>query len=130
MVTEATTITAAELKRRRTTLELKLREVLGISRERGELRIEYMADPLDQLRSSADREITVQRLDHKAHLVHDVQSAISKVDKGTYGLCERCEAPIPRKRLDAVPWALLCVRCQSEAEAADRGGKPWIENAA
>lgn len=130
MLTQATTVTAAQLKRRKAGLESKLRELLGISRDRRELQIEYSADPIDQLRAGTDREITVQRLDHKAHLVHEVQSAISKIDRGTYGLCERCDATLPRKRLDAVPWAGLCVRCQSEAEAAGRAGKPWIEDAA
>ena len=130
MATQVTTITAAETKRRKAALESKLRELLGLSREREELRIEYLADPIDRVKSNTDREMAVQRLDHQTRLIHDVQSALAKIEERAYGLCERCEEPIPRKRLDAVPWARLCVPCQSEAEAAGHHGKATFQNAA
>lgn len=129
-VKDVMTITAAESKRRKVALELKLRELLDVTREREVLRIEYLADPTDQVRSNTDRDMAVQRLDHGTHLIHDVQSALAKIEKRIYGHCERCEEPIPRKRLDAVPWARLCAPCQSEAEAVERDKKPTFEDAA
>jgi RNA polymerase-binding transcription factor DksA len=65
--------------------------LLGVSREREELRIEYLADPLDQVRSSTDREMAVRRFDYQARLIHGTQSAFAKIETGTYGLCEQCE---------------------------------------
>ena len=131
MATQVTTITAAaEGQRRKAALESKLKESLGVSGGREELRIECVADPLDQVRSNTDREVAIQRLDHQTRLIHDIQSALAKIGDGVYGLCEQCEEPIPRKRLDAVPWARLCVPCQSEAEAAGRASEPTFENAA
>ena len=124
------TITGTESKRRKAALASKLRELLDTSREREELRIEYLADPTDQVRSNTDREMTVQRLDHQARLIHDVQSALGKIDEGVYGLCERCDEPIPCMRLDAVPWARLCVPCQSEVENAERDRRPTLADAA
>lgn len=129
MTTQITTITTPEISRRRAALESKLKELLGASAEREELRIEHLADPIDQVRSSTDRELAVQRIDHQARLIHDIQSALAKIEQSAYGICERCEKPILRKRLDAVPWARLCVACQSEKEAA-RNGNATFQDAA
>ena len=43
----------------------------------------------------------------------EIDVALSKVDNGTYGTCERCGHPIPRARLKAMPSAALCVGCKS-----------------
>lgn len=129
MPTQAITIPAAQLKRRKRILESKLRELAG-SYDREDLRIEYLADPLDRVRSNADREVAVQRLDHQTRLVHDIQAALISIDEGDYGVCERCEGLIALNRLDTVPWARLCVRCQSAVEVAGHDGTPAFETAA
>jgi DnaK suppressor protein len=81
------------------------------------LKIEAVADALDQVISSTERELAVTRLESAARLLRDIRSALARIDKATYGFCEACEEPIPDKRLDAVPWAPLCIRCQEQAEA-------------
>jgi DnaK suppressor protein len=43
--------------------------------------------------------------------LRDVERALEKLDDGTYGSCDRCGGPIGRERLEAVPWAVRCVRC-------------------
>ncbi|HJS27702.1 MAG TPA: TraR/DksA C4-type zinc finger protein [Actinomycetota bacterium] len=40
-----------------------------------------------------------------------VERAITKMDLGTYGVCERCGNSISVERLDALPWAILCIDC-------------------
>jgi DnaK suppressor protein len=40
----------------------------------------------------------------------DVLRAFAKLDEGTYGSCDVCGGPIPEGRLEALPWAVLCVR--------------------
>jgi len=45
----------------------------------------------------------------------DVERAVSKLDAGTYGICERCGRPIGRERLEALPWARLGIDCKQEA---------------
>lgn len=42
-----------------------------------------------------------------------VESALSRINKGTYGLCSRCRKPIGEARLEAFPDAVCCVRCAS-----------------
>jgi DnaK suppressor protein len=43
----------------------------------------------------------------------DVDRALAKLDDGTYGLCDRCGTTIAPERLEALPSAVLCVRCSS-----------------
>jgi DnaK suppressor protein len=45
----------------------------------------------------------------------DVERAMSKMDAGTYGICERCGQPISRERLEALPWAVLGIDCKQAA---------------
>ena len=45
-----------------------------------------------------------------------IESAIKRIAEGTYGICEECGVNIPRARLNAVPFAHLCVKCASELE--------------
>jgi DnaK suppressor protein len=46
-----------------------------------------------------------------------VEQAIAKLDGGTYGRCDVCGSPIGRERLEAIPWAVVCVN-----HAAERAG--------
>jgi DnaK suppressor protein len=45
-----------------------------------------------------------------------VDRALTKMGLGTYGVCERCGNPIPIERLEALPWAILCVDCARKGE--------------
>jgi DnaK suppressor protein len=45
-----------------------------------------------------------------------VSRALTKMDLGTYGTCERCGNEIPIERLEALPWAILCVDCARKGE--------------
>ncbi len=45
--------------------------------------------------------------------VEEIDAALTKIDRRTYGACERCHQPIPKARLRALPYARLCVACKS-----------------
>lgn len=45
----------------------------------------------------------------------DVLRAFEKLDEGTYGTCDVCGRPIPEGRLEALPWAVLCVEDAAKA---------------
>lgn len=70
------------------------------------------------------RDIAIQYLDRESRLLRDVRSALGRIDEGTFGTCLHCEEDISRRRLEAMPWAKLCLPCQ---EAADRGEQGVIE---
>ncbi len=50
-------------------------------------------------------------LANETYLMNEVLGALRRVDDGTYGTCERCEQPIGKERLDAIPYARCCVVC-------------------
>ncbi len=54
-------------------------------------------------------------------MLKKIDTAIRKIEDGTYGLCERCEEEIEAKRLKARPVAPLCLRCQEEEERREKG---------
>jgi DnaK suppressor protein len=45
-----------------------------------------------------------------------VDRALTKMELRTYGVCERCGRPIAIERLDALPWAILCIDCKRAGE--------------
>lgn len=47
----------------------------------------------------------------------DVVRALAKLDDGTYGVCDACGEPIPAGRLEALPWAVLCVEDSARLHA-------------
>lgn len=54
-------------------------------------------------------------------LLSQVEAALARMDKGVYGICERCGNEIDFARLKAVPHATLCIRCQQHVEDSPRG---------
>jgi DnaK suppressor protein len=129
MKTNVTGIDAG-VRRRQTVLESKLEDLLSVSGSREELEIQQMADPLDQVRSSTDRDMAVETLNQQARSIHDIRAALTRIENGSYGWCERCEEQIKAKRLDALPWARLCVNCQSAAESEGRQSLTMVHTAA
>ena len=49
-------------------------------------------------------------------LIGQIDAALERVEAGTYGICARCGNEIPAERLEARPYAIYCVSCQSEIE--------------
>lgn len=49
-------------------------------------------------------------------LLAQVDAALQRLDEGTYGMCARCGQPIAAERLEALPYATLCITCQAEVE--------------
>ncbi len=49
--------------------------------------------------------------------MRDVVRSLERLDAGTYGICERCHQPIAPERLEVLPFATLCINCQSAIDA-------------
>jgi DnaK suppressor protein len=49
-----------------------------------------------------------------------IDSAITRIEQGKYGMCMKCGKKIPKERLIAIPYALLCIECQSSDERRNR----------
>ena len=105
-------------------LEAKQTQLARGMRKRDEIAIERTPDLLEETQLATEREMTIQNLNRKSGLLRDVKAALDRIAGGGYGVCLHCEGEINPKRLDALPWAAYCVRCQ---EAADRNSLEDVE---
>jgi DnaK suppressor protein len=63
--------------------------------------------------SNVDRELDLVLSAQARGAVVEIDRALAKIDTGNYGVCEQCGQPIPPARLQALPYASLCVACKS-----------------
>jgi DnaK suppressor protein len=105
------------------TLEAKKKELLAGSSHRNEILIENAAEDFDRLQQQLNREVAIRNLDRESKLLKEVQAALNRVEEGTFGVCLRCEADIPEKRLKALPWAAYCVACQETVDRLRAAGE-------
>ncbi len=66
------------------------------------------------------QEVDLALMQMKSETLKKIDEAISRLEEGTYGRCEECEAEIPAARLKALPFAALCRDCQEETESTVR----------
>ena len=115
----------------RQTLERKRADLRRAVGYRDEISIVQAADVIDALQLAQERTLAMENLDLDTHLLRQVETALDRMDEGTYGACMHCEDPITEKRLRALPWAILCVRCQELEERRNpRHSMPPLEEAA
>jgi RNA polymerase-binding transcription factor DksA len=62
------------------------------------------------------RDFQLGLIENEDEILQHVQEALIRVEAGTYGTCESCDALIPERRLQVVPYARFCVKCQAQAE--------------
>ncbi len=75
-----------------------------------------VGDSIDQATQSLDKEILFELSDNERKILRDIEAALRKMEKGTYGLCEHCKNVIEKKRIKALPSARYCMACQSGSE--------------
>jgi DnaK suppressor protein len=75
-------------------------------------------DMADQAALDYDREVFFSLSDADRKLLRLIKEALERIAEGTYGYCQECGEKISKKRLDAVPWARHCIKCQ---ELQDKG---------
>ena len=63
-----------------------------------------------------EQEFTLSLMESDADILDKIEAALERVEDGTYGQCEECGAKIPKTRLNAIPYATMCVKCASEHE--------------
>ncbi len=67
-----------------------------------------------------EREKTAALIAVLERRMQDIEHALRAIEKGQYGLCERCGNPIEPERLEVKPDAILCLNCQREVEAINK----------
>lgn len=80
-----------------------------------------IGDSVDEASRSIERELLFELSDNERITLDQIEAALRKIDKGTYGVCESCQKPIAKARLEALPFARYCMPCQTGAETAPGG---------
>ena len=63
-----------------------------------------------------EQEFTLGLMENEEETLRQIEASLERIEDGTYGDCEECGAKIPKARLEAIPYAALCVKCASELE--------------
>jgi DnaK suppressor protein len=101
------------LIRRRDALRSALAGDLSLLKE---LRSESPGDVVDAAYDSTQDEISSQLAEVESRELANIENALERMKGGKYGLCEVCNGKIPMARLNALPYATMCIECQRELE--------------
>jgi RNA polymerase-binding transcription factor len=82
-----------------------------------EIKLENTEDEGDLATISHERELLYNLHESDFARLRFIQEAMKAIDRGQYGECVRCGEEINERRLEAVPWTTMCIRCQEETEA-------------
>lgn len=79
------------------------------SRERDS---EATQDPADMAANAYNKELMVSMSENDRRLLTMIDEALVRIEAGEFGECIRCGEPILDRRLEAIPWARYCIKCQ------------------
>lgn len=75
-----------------------------------------VGDEIDLAAQTLEKEMLYQLTNHERQMLLDLEDALLKIEKETYGFCESCRKKIPTKRLKAMPYTRYCFSCQAGQE--------------
>jgi DnaK suppressor protein len=109
-------MTAVELKKYKEILDVKQAELTGSLLNRDGIVVEKAPDALDEVQLAGERELAIRALDRDSSMLRQLRRALARITNGSYGVCLHCEEDISPKRVNAVPWAAFCIKCQEQAD--------------
>ncbi len=83
-------------------------------------RLESARDVGDQALMDLERELGISLMEMRNRRRQSIDEALIRLQEGTYGMCAECGIEISEKRLQAVPFAKLCVECQARTELLEK----------
>ena len=78
------------------------------------------ADIIDQASSDIGRNYTLRICDRESRLISKIKTALTKIEDGTFGICDSCDEEIGVERLKARPVTAYCIRCKTKMEALEK----------
>ncbi|MHB1646360.1 MAG: TraR/DksA family transcriptional regulator [Candidatus Acididesulfobacter diazotrophicus] len=81
---------------------------------------EPSGDIYDISSNERDRELSYMLGDRERNKIREIDNAISKIEDGTYGICDECGETISKKRLSVIPYSNLCIICKSNIEKEEK----------
>jgi DnaK suppressor protein len=70
-----------------------------------------------------DRDFALSLLSQEQDALYEIDQALKRIELGTYGVCEMSGKPIPRSRLEAIPFARFTVQCQAQLEKQNKASR-------
>lgn len=114
-----------ELVQYRSLLKHQLSELIGqgeaVVRQMVSREAEEIPDPNDRGTLETEKNWALRLGDRDRRLAAKIEAALDRLEKGTFGTCERCGQAIAPARLKARPVTTLCIDCKVEAEKEERG---------
>jgi RNA polymerase-binding transcription factor DksA len=93
-----------------------LSQMSGLAKESAEEMASYNLHMADSGTDNFDRDFALSLLSSDQDAVYEIDEALKRIQRGTYGICELTGKPIPKARLEAIPWTRFTVEAQSQLE--------------
>lgn len=100
-------------------LELRerlLSQMSGLAKESAEEMATYSLHMADSGTDNFDRDFALSLLSSDQDAIYEIEEALKRIEKNTYGVCELTGKVIPKARLDAIPWTRFTVEAQAQLE--------------
>lgn len=96
--------------------EQLVRQMNGLAKESAEQLPGYSMHMADSGTDNFDRDFALSLLSSDQDAIYEIDEALKRIERGSYGVCELTGKPIPKARLDAIPWARFTVEAQAQLE--------------
>ena len=100
-------------------LELReqlVRQMNGLAKESAQELAGYSLHMADSGTDNFDRDFALSLLSSDQDAVYEIEEALKRIERKTYGVCELTGKPIPRARLEVIPWTRFTVEAQAQLE--------------
>jgi DnaK suppressor protein len=92
------------------------RQMDGLAKESAQEMAGYSLHMADSGTDNFDRDFALSLLSSDQDAVYEIEEALKRIERNTYGICELTGKPIPRQRLEAIPWTRFTVEAQAQLE--------------
>jgi DnaK suppressor protein len=103
------------------------KELSGTRLNREEIAIKRVPDVIDDVQNTTEREFVFGSINRHWQTLRAIEEALRRLEEGSFGVCAECDRQIHPKRLQAVPWAALCLSCQEAKDTEEtHAGRLYI----
>ncbi len=96
--------------------ERLLSQMSGLAKESAEQLASYSLHMADSGTDNFDRDFALSLLSSDQDAIYEIEEALKRIERNTYGICELTGKAIPKARLDAIPWTRFTVEAQAQLE--------------
>lgn len=93
-----------------------IRQMSGLAKESAQEMAGYSLHMADSGTDNFDRDFALSLLSSDQDAIYEIEEALKRIEKSTYGVCELTGKTIPKSRLEAIPWTRFTVQAQAQLE--------------